>query len=280
MLRWVYDLTMASKDVSELSAGDQVSMPSSVSPERGLFTLVQTDVYGFTRAVSQSEEGAALRVAADLNEFSRLCTVHGGKVVVHRGDGLKLAFPSPVEGMRAAIEMQSYSLAMNASVGTDDLRIRHRIGVHMGDVIVVGQQLLGKVPAITMRLEEICPPGKVCYSDDVHRAVEQVVKFPRYFAGFQEVKNVSSTVKAWIGSSPDDFSEEVAVLSKPSEYTVQTELRAISEYKRGWIRGAITGALAAIVVGLVCWAVYSIANPPKPDRGDLRFEGTDGAGNR
>ena len=183
--------------------------------------------------------------------------------MVHRGDGLKLVFVSPVEAMRSAIEMQSYSLAMNAAAGADSLRIRHRIGVHMGDVILVGQQVLGKVPAITMRLEEICPPGKVCYSDDVHRAVEQAVKFPRHFAGFQEVKNVASTVKAWIGSSPDDFSEEVTAQTKPSEYTVQTERRAISEYKRGLSRGFFTGVLATIVSGLVLWAVYTAANPIK-----------------
>gem|GEM_PF-4668882 len=263
---------MANVDILE-TAGS-----STVTPERGLYTLVQTDVYGFTKAVSESEESVALRVADDLEEFSRICLQHGGRVVVHRGDGLKLVFSSPVEAMRAVVAMQSYSLAMNAATGVDSLRIRHRIGVHMGDVILVGQQILGKVTAITMRLEEICPPGKVCYSDDVHRAIEQAVKFPRYFLGFQEVKNVASAVKTWVGSSPDDFSEDVAVVSQPSEYTVKTEIRAMSEYRRGLIRGAATGALATVAIGLVIWAVITIANPAKPNKGDLNFDSTEVGG--
>ena len=266
---------IASVDKPESPYEDEGAGHSSVTPERGLFTLLQTDVYGFTKAVSQSEEPVALRVAADLDEFSKLSSQHGGRVVVHRGDGLKVVFTSPVEAMRAAIEMQTYSLAMNAAGGADHIRIRHRIGVHMGDVIMVGPQILGKVPAISMRLEEICPPGKVCYSDDVHRAVAQAIQFPRFFSGYQEVKNVATTIKTWVASSPDDFSEDTAVVSQPSEYTVKSEIRAINEYKRGLTLGAIYGALGMLVVVLVLWATYVIANPPKPEGGDLKFDPTE-----
>ncbi|MBL8064714.1 MAG: adenylate/guanylate cyclase domain-containing protein [Chthonomonadaceae bacterium] len=231
---------------------------SQTVPERGLLALLQTDVYGFTKAVSESEEDVALRVSGDLAKFTEIATHHAGRVLANRGDGLKIVFASPVEAMRAAINMQSHVLALNAKA--DGAKVRHRIGAHFGDMIIVGNQILGKVAAVTMRLEEMCPPGKVCYSDEVHKLVEQAVKFPRRFAGFHEVKNVPGSVKVWIGSSPDDFSEDVALLPKVSETAIKYEKKIASEAKKTYWRGFLTGFLFATVGFLVWWSIRTVVD--------------------
>ncbi len=248
------------------------SEPESPEPERGFMAVLQTDVYGFTKAVSVSEEVVALRVASDLDAFAKFCEAHHGRVVSHRGDGLKIVFPSAVEAVKAAVAMQSYSIAKNAAAGKDGQRIRHRIGLHVGDVIIVGQQILGKVPAVAKRLEEICPPGKFCYSDDVHQMVSQAVDFPRTYKGRQEVKNVALTVKCWVGRSPDDFSEEAEALETVTGPVMQTTRQLMDEYKRGFVQGFLLALAFVLAAGAVWFLLWSLSRKP-PQHGDLMPDG-------
>lgn len=247
------------------------------SPERGLFTLMQTDVCGFSKAVSSSEELVAIRVAQDIEKFEKIANKHEGRVVTHRGDGLKLVFPSPASAIEAAIEMQSAVIGVNANVGSSGLRIQHRIGIHIGEVILVRNQVLGKIPAIAKRLEEICPPGKFCYSDEIHRVIAQKMQFPRVFSGHLEVKNIPGALKVWIGSSPDDLSDTNPVITKTVDNQIQAEQRAANQYQLGLIRGFATGVFAMITLALVIWA-FKVTSEPIPQSAREQAKQAEGSG--
>ncbi len=172
---------------------------------RRILAVLMSDVYGFTSAVGHQEEFAVSRVKEDLNDFAQIVVAHSGRVVADRGDGVKAVFDSGVDALRAALKMQSLILQKNSKVGPDGLRVRHRIGIHVGDVIISGDRYTGLAVAIAARLESLCPPGKVAFTDTVHEMTRQTLHFDRSFMGQYEVKNVEHPVRVWVGRIPGDL---------------------------------------------------------------------------
>src|SRR5512134_1886679 len=95
---------------------------------------------------------------------------HCGRLVKLTGDGALVEFPSAVGALAAAIEFQQAMVEVNWDQ-TVDTAINFRIGVHLGDLIVEGDDLYGDGVNIAARLEQIAPPGGICMSEDVYRQV-------------------------------------------------------------------------------------------------------------
>lgn len=178
-----------------------------------------SDIYGFTTGVATAEEEALARVQQDLKVLENFITKHGGKVITHRGDGYKAMFDSPVGAMKAAIEMQQYSLAANSRLPAKALRIRHRIGVHVGDVVLSEGNVSGMAVAICARLEQMCTPGQVCLSADVYRMVRQEIKVHFSRIGPTEMKNVPNPVDVWQARVLGDLDHTATALPNKEDST-------------------------------------------------------------
>ena len=119
-----------------------------------------------------------------------------GRVVKTTGDGILIEFPSVVDAIRCAIEVQKGMLERNAKV-PEDKRIQFRIGINLGDVIVEGRDLYGEGVNIAARLEALAEPGGISISRTVLNHAGDKVSFEAEDAGEQSLKNIARPVHVY-----------------------------------------------------------------------------------
>jgi adenylate cyclase len=107
---------------------------------------------------------------------------HRGRVVKTTGDGILIEFPSVVDAIRCAIEVQQGMVERNADVPQDQ-RIEFRVGVNLGDVMIEGRDLYGDGVNIAARLEALAEPGGICISRTVLNHARDKVSFDVEDAG-------------------------------------------------------------------------------------------------
>lgn len=133
--------------------------------DRRLTTILAADVAGFSRMMEANEPATFAALQAHLAEFIKPeIAEHGGRIIKTMGDGLLAEFPSVVDGVRCAVRLQEGMTARNEH---HDHPMTLRIGVHLGDVIVEGDDLLGDGVNIAARLESMAEPGGICVSKQV-----------------------------------------------------------------------------------------------------------------
>ena len=134
---------------------------------RHLAAILATDVAGYSRLMGADEEGTLERLKAHRRQLiDPKIAEHGGRIVKTTGDGLLAEFPSVVDAVRCAAEVQRGMLDREPEL-PEERRIRLRIGVNLGDVIVDGDDIFGDGVNIAARLEALAEPGGVCVSATV-----------------------------------------------------------------------------------------------------------------
>ncbi len=166
--------------------------------ERKLAAILAADVVGYSRLTGADEEGTLRRLRAlrgDLIEPT--LDRHRGRVVKTMGDGFLIEFPSVVDAVRAAIEIQR-GVAEHGAGGPADDRITLRVGVHLGDVVALPDgDLVGDGVNIAARLEGIAEPGGICISEDAYRQVRDRVGEQFVDAGEKELKNIIRPMRVY-----------------------------------------------------------------------------------
>jgi adenylate cyclase len=175
--------------------------------ERRLTTMMAADLVGYSRLMAADEEGTISRLReARVYVVDPAVLEGGGRIVKTMGDGYLVEFPSPVAAVRAAVAMQR-NLISREALQRDDRRLRFRIGIHLGDVVVDGEDILGDCVNITARLETIAPAGGICISRAVYDHVQGKIEAPMMWIGPQSVKNIPEPVDVWQveveGTSPN-----------------------------------------------------------------------------
>src|SRR5207248_6319405 len=132
-------------------------------------------------------------------------------------------FASPVEAVRCAVEFQQAVIGQDADL-PDDKRIRFRIGINLGDVIVDDKDLYGDAVNIAARLETLAEPGGICISRAMHDQIQDRLALPFANGGEQSVRNISRPVGVYGLSA-----EAVAALPKPE---VPTDFPTIRHHYR------------------------------------------------
>ena len=126
---------------------------------------------------------------------------HGGRIVKTTGDGLLIEFGSLVGAVECALALQRLAAERNAEVSADR-RMEWRIGVHLGDVLIEGDDILGDGVNIAARLEGIAKPGGICISEDAFRQVRGKVEVEFADLGEQSLKNIARPLRVYrVGSS-------------------------------------------------------------------------------
>ncbi|GIK86193.1 MAG: adenylate cyclase [Betaproteobacteria bacterium] len=164
---------------------------------RRLAAILAADVVGYSRLIRADEEGT-------LAALERLRTeiilpgiaAHGGRVFKLVGDGILAEFPSVVEAVRAAVEVQR-ALGGRIAAGSAARRIDLRIGVNLGDVIVDGDDLQGDVVNVASRLEGLAEPGGLCLSTSAYEQVRDRIELVFEDLGERSVKNIDRPLRVW-----------------------------------------------------------------------------------
>jgi adenylate cyclase len=133
--------------------------------KRRLAAIVSADVAGYSRLIGRDESGTLAALKSHRQEIvDPAIASHGGRIVKTTGDGLLLEFPSVVNAVRCAVEVQT-AMAGRTVAMEEDRRIAFRIGVNQGDIIVEGDDIFGDGVNVAARLQEIASPGGICISN-------------------------------------------------------------------------------------------------------------------
>ncbi len=174
--------------------------------ERRLAAILAADVVGYSRLMELDEAGTLTALKARREELiDPAIAEHRGRIVKLMGDGTLVEFASVVDAVTCAVAIQTRMAGCNDSVA-EDQRIELRIGVHLGDIIVEGEDICGKGVNVTARLEGLAEPGGICLSGDAYRQVRGKVEADFEDLGEREVKNLAEPLRVYRiaikGSSP------------------------------------------------------------------------------
>jgi adenylate cyclase len=160
-----------------------------MSHTRRLAAILAADIAGYSRLMGADEVGTAQALREHRGAADPLIGEHGGRIVKTTGDGLLIEFGSVVGAVECALGLQRLAAERNAGTPAER-RMEWRIGVHLGDVLIEGDDILGDGVNIAARLEGIAEPGGICISDDAFRQVRGKVEAEFADIGEQSLKNI------------------------------------------------------------------------------------------
>lgn len=165
--------------------------------QRKLTTIVLADIAGYSRLMSRDEEDTHARCASLSRELVEpAIAAHGGLLVKKTGDGFLAEFPSVVEAIRCAMEIQDGAAQRNVGVAAAD-RLAFRIGINTGDVIVEPDDIYGDGVNVAARLESLAEPGGIVISRAVRDHLGNKIPVSFEDLGAQSVKNIALPVRAF-----------------------------------------------------------------------------------
>jgi len=164
---------------------------------RRLAAILAADVAGYSRLMGMDEEGTHERLKTHFRQLVEpKIEEHQGRVVKNTGDGLLAEFPSVVDAVRCAAEVQRGMIDREPMV-SDERRIRFRIGINLGDVIAEDGDIFGDGVNVAARLEALAEPGGICLSGTVRDQVRDKLPYALDDMGEQSVKNIARPVRVY-----------------------------------------------------------------------------------
>ena len=136
--------------------------------QRRLAAILAADVVGYSRLMGEDEAGTLAALRAHREELIEpKIAEHEGRVVKLMGDGLLAEFPSAVEAVQCAVEIQHTMGERNADI-PEDRRITYRVGINIGDIVVEGDDIYGDGVNVAARLEGLAEPVGICVARNVY----------------------------------------------------------------------------------------------------------------
>ena len=164
--------------------------------ERRLAAILAADVKGYCHLTELNEEASTAMLRMYRAAVEESISAHKGHVFSSAGDGVVAEFPSIVEAIRCAVEIQNEIAERNDSVPENE-RMKFRIGVNSGDVIAEENNLYGSGVNVAVRLEQLAEPGGICISQTVYDQVRKIVEIPFEYIGEHRLKNIAEPVHVY-----------------------------------------------------------------------------------
>jgi len=257
-------------------------MPSE--PKRKLAAIMFTDMVGYT-ALMQDKEAKARELIQRHRELMKpLVEKHSGKILQYVGDGTFITFDSAIEAVNSAIEIQKELKA--------DPDVNLRIGIHVGDVVIDGEEVYGDGVNVASRLEPLAEPGGVCISGRVYDDIRNQEDIETEYLGKKELKNVNQPTKIYCligeGLAPSKpFEEEHKAdavskrmvteeeITKPAtkqllSWAIGAAVLLALFFGRGWFAGE--SSITEVTADENSLAVLFIENTTDPDDVDKSAE--------
>jgi class 3 adenylate cyclase len=181
--------------------------------ERRLATILMADVFGYSKMMGENEEQTVRIFRGHRAVFGELLQAHRGRVFNTAGDAILAEFPSAVEAVRCATEIQTALRTRNEHL-PEGQRMWFRIGINLGDVIVQGDDLLGDGVNVAARIQTIAEPGGVCISGSVYDQIQNKLTLQIRQLGEKSFKNIAQPVRTF--SISDEAGGTAAARWRPS----------------------------------------------------------------
>src|SRR5207248_3624407 len=200
------------------SDGKEPNVP--VHPvDRKIAAIFAADIAGYSRLMARDEVGTLTRLKACRVIIDELIASHRGRIFSTAGDSVVADFASAVDAVQCAVAVQAAIATENAG-GVADEPMQFRIGIHVGDVMVDDDNLLGEGVNIAARLEALAEPGAIYVSAVVRDQVGN--KLPIVFTdlGEQQVKNIPQPIRAYRAEAASGIIPQAAVLPLPDKPSI------------------------------------------------------------
>ena len=182
--------------------------------ERRLSAIMAADVVGFSRMMEADEAGTLANLKGRRSSvIDPLVAGYKGRVFKDTGDGVLAEFGSAVDAVECAAAIQQAMRAANAGARGREIAIR--VGVHLGDIMVDGDDLFGGSVNIAARLEALADPGGIAISDTVHQHVAHHVSIKFVDCGKHDLKNMERALHVWAWSPGEEGEEAVGAPARP-----------------------------------------------------------------
>ena len=208
-------------------------MPSE--PKRKLAAIMFTDMVGYTALMQEDEDKARELIERHRAHMKPFVEKHGGEIIQFVGDGTFCRFDSAKEAVNAAIEIQK--------VLELEPEINLRIGIHVGDVVVKGDEVYGDGVNIASRIEPLAESGGVCISERVYEDIRNQSDMETAFLGEKRLKNVDRPIKIYCltgeglkAAKPFEEEEKAVIESKEVDEPIS---KAVSKKLLPWAAGAV-----------------------------------------
>jgi adenylate cyclase len=184
--------------------------------KRKIAAIFAADIAGYSRLVAEDEEETLRRLASYRQVTDDFIARGGGRIFNTAGDAVLAEFPSAVEAVRCAIDIQE-SLRTRNMAYPPSRQMAFRIGITIGDVVERDGDLLGDGVNIAARLEGLAEVGGICISRAVHEQVANKLSVQFADIGAQEVKNIPTPVHAYmVAMRREDGSYATPQVKKPA----------------------------------------------------------------
>ena len=165
--------------------------------ERRLAAILAADVVGYSRLMEADEADTLSALNSHRQDLiDPQIAEHHGRIVKLMGDGALVEFASVVDAVACAVAIQEGMTERNEGL-TEDRRIEFRIGVHLGDIMVEGDDLYGDGVNVAARLEGLAERCGICISQQAYDQIETKLDLAYEDLGEQQVKNIARPVRAY-----------------------------------------------------------------------------------
>jgi adenylate cyclase len=233
--------------------------------ERKLTAILAADVAGYSRLMGVDEEGTLNALRAHREVVEGLVVAHRGRVFSSAGDSIVAEFPSAVEAINCAVEIQQEMDERNEAVPKGK-RLAFRIGLNIGDVMAEGSNLFGDGVNVAARVQELAEPGGVCAARNVYNQVKHKVGVAFESLGKHRVKNIAEPVTVY----------RVLIDGRAATPRLLRSLHAIQRHR---IAAAVLAVFLVVAGGgAAAWYLYPRAPAPTrvPSLAVLPFDNLSG----
>ncbi len=164
---------------------------------RRLSAILAADVVGYSRLMQQDDQATVRALTERRAVFAERVAARRGRIVNAPGDSILAEFPSVLDAVDCAVEIQTEMAARNAAIPEPDRRMQFRIGVNLGDVIVEDGAIYGDGVNIAARLESLADYGGVALSANAYEQVRDKLPYRFVDRGEHEVKNIARPVRVY-----------------------------------------------------------------------------------
>jgi TolB-like protein/class 3 adenylate cyclase/Tfp pilus assembly protein PilF len=186
--------------------------------QRRLAAIVSTDVVGYSVLMGRDDSGTLAQIRVHRQELiDAKIAEYGGRIVKTTGDGLLLEFPSVVDAVQCAVDVQRGMAKRNAGVPSE-ARIDLRVGINVGEVIIENDDIFGDGVNVAARLQELAEPGGICVSGRVYEDAHSKLDIAFQDTAERQLKNIARPVRVYrilLGEGGNRPELATAISTKP-----------------------------------------------------------------
>jgi len=243
--------------------------------ERKLAAIMFTDIVGFTKIMGDDETIALSILENQQSLINPIVKDHKGTIIKKMGDGLLIEFPSTVEAVECATQMQDSIKSYNKS--DSNLEFHIRIGIHLGDIVILGDDILGDGVNIASRIEPLASPDGICITDAVYQSVKSKLKLDCKRIDEVDLKHIDD--KYTIYKLPKQSDEKVDYkqaneihFTKIEINAVNNETNIVKSYFKTLILMSLSGLIGLIMSHFIMGFIFGDEiSSPKFQLSDIVF---------